>query len=85
MKVDFKLHALGRIKNGIEQEIGFSLVGETFIPMDILSTPKTTHVVGDEVKNKILTELVNLLQLELYGKVMSNETEQGGDKCEKSD
>ena len=84
MKVDFKLHTLGQTEvhlneNKAQQEIGFSLVGQTIVSRDVLTTPKTKIRIQEETKNKVLTELVNLLQLELYGKVMSNEPEQEED------
>ncbi len=79
MRVDFKLHTLGETKvhedkKQAQQEVGFSLVGQTVISRDVLTTPEATYI-GETIKNKVLTELVNLLQLELYGKVMSNEPE----------
>ena len=76
MKVDFKLHPfnVGAIaKNNSSQELSFSLVGQTAISKDTLSKPQVNI---EEIKNKILTELVSLLQLELYGELMSNESAQ---------
>jgi hypothetical protein len=78
MKVSLNFHTLEETKtekvgDKILQEIGFSLVGRAFVPQDVLIIPDPNKAIGNEVKNQILTELVNLLQLELYGKVLSNE------------
>ena len=85
MKIDFQFGKTLQTENFEETgiyEIDFSIIGTTFLSSADVITAAQPGGSMEHIKQKVLTEFVALLQLELYGKVLSNE---GENKCKKSD
>ena len=73
MIIDFRFGKATGLKFG-KYEIDFSIVGTTQLWQSDMIKASQPGGSMEHIRQKVLAELVALLQLELYGRVMSNET-----------
>lgn len=77
MKIDFRFGKTKQSENFEEThnyEVDFSIVGTTFIPQEDIVKAVRPSGSMELVRQRVLAELMSLLQVELYGKVLSNES-----------
>lgn len=78
MKIEFKLGKPFEANEAIYHQqyvLPFTIAGGTLIStVEFIDASQKSGGIEELTKHKILTELVALLQIELYGKIISNET-----------
>jgi len=75
MKIQFNFAEHSELPDG-NYEVGFTIAGITKLDKTGIIQASQKSGGMEQIKNQVLTELVALLQLELYGKVI----ESGGTK-----
>jgi len=63
-----------------QYEVEFSIAGVTYLDQEEIIKASQPGGSAEHLRQEVLAELVALLQLELYGRVMSNEKEAGSNQ-----